>query len=133
MTGGHATLNAALAEWDGRIPKVNFVKFNNNGAPCEFKDGYIVVCDRQLDGPGQQTPWLGCCDSYGTRMQGSLIEIDPDWRTDQGVHCHELGHALGLDHYNNVNTCMHVNTGGIDYPNSHDNQVLNNTLYAHGD
>jgi hypothetical protein len=134
LVGGHAVLNSALDEWDRRVPNVAFIKFNNNGAPCSFKDGYIVVCDKQLEGAaGQTSYWLGCCDSFGQRIQGALLEIDPDWRDDQGVHCHELGHALGLKHYNNTSTCMHIDTSGSNYPNSHDNQVLNNTLYPHGD
>lgn len=52
------------------------------------------------------------------------------------VACHEEGHALGLDHFTqNDNSCMHTGniTQGGNSPNSHDFEVINQSIYTHPD
>jgi hypothetical protein len=53
------------------------------------------------------------------------------------VLCQEIGHTLGLDHWNTDgnNSCMnvnHVNNGAYDQPAGHDESQLDNQTHFHG-
>lgn len=62
----------------------------------------------------------------------SFVGASPEMR--QWIVCHELGHALGLWHFETVQsppTCMHVNFFASE-PNEHDFHELT-SIYGHGD
>ena len=80
------------------------------------------------------TACLIACTSYRLRRnsyiesatvilnQGSMSNYTAGQR--QNVLCHEVGHALGLDHQNDLTSCMYPTTAGAPTPNAHDYEEL---------
>ena len=120
---------------------------NTNAKTCKATNGRVEVCSSRYGNNG----WLGVAQVWvsGLHITKSIVKVNdtyfntptyntPAWRNL--VMCQEVGHALGLDHqdeiFNNPNlgTCMDYtsNPSTNQHPNEHDFDELL-AIYAHLD
>jgi len=131
-------LEQAVKDWsnpkDGNPVRLAIVTGAGN-PDCGFERGRIEICNWDL-GP---TGWSGATwadlDEDGNVVAMRIIlndyyhPEDGQWdreKNRQWVTCHELGHSLGLDHFNqpgvDLDTCMDYSDNVA--PNAHDFEQL---------
>lgn len=75
-------------------------------------------------------------DAYGYFVEGSVgVHFNDSLGTarDHAITaCHELGHALGLDHTSDLSSCMHAphDSSQATTPNGHDFDMLTGSIYV---
>jgi hypothetical protein len=115
------------------------------GDGCNGSFGVVEICSGTFPeiwcGPNYPPgSWSGCweprwmgCDGFGNHACGGLIRLSNP-ATAQGlrrsVSCHEMGHALGLNHLSGVGSCMDGGNVFPSYPHQHDYDVLNVVQYT---
>lgn len=92
------------------------------------------VCEGFYGGGFSGDTWL-YLDGNGHIYKAALLlnnSVGLNSSEKRNVYCHEVGHSLGLEHWNSSNSCMD-NTDFADLrPVQHDYDALN-ALYGHGD
>ena len=83
----------------GQTLGITYTRFYNTG---QIVDSTIIILD-----------------SY---MEGSATEANK-----VSVYAHEIGHALGLEHYENINNLMYPYTSGADEPNANELAIINSS------
>lgn len=130
-------LDPAIAVWSQRIygNPVRLTAMPGNGAPCQEVEGKIQICNQNFGEDGMTGGTRAYLNDAGV-VTAMVIEINDyyfpdDWSVAaiedrQQVICHELGHAIGLDHDTsgeNLGTCMDYSNDRW-YPNRHDFEQL---------
>lgn len=99
------------------------IRYEYGGPPrCDSPGrGEILVCARDRIGPGLTRIYA---DASG-HLYGATVLFDPRYSGDalMSILCHEVGHALGLDHRSAGETCMRHH---VEYtePDDHDVQQI---------
>jgi hypothetical protein len=137
-------LNAALADWT-RSTVLDTVRVaGRSDSSCTPTPGRVEVCSGLYGNNG----WLGYTQIW-TRGGGHIYQAQSkmnDTYFSQPLYntaaerrhtmCHELGHALGLDHFTSgeaLGTCMDYSMDlGSRRPNAHDYRTLE-SIYTHLD
>ncbi len=127
-TGWDWPVRAASRDWTTAHVRYRYVRSCGAGVPC-------VVVREGSYGP---TDWSGSTDAFGGQMQtfaGTVqIRLNDTYRMSATEHravaCHELGHALGLDHEGRASSCLEsvpqaVHSDGVD-------RTRLEALYGHG-
>lgn len=76
------------------------------------------------------TSWTVNGDHFGTVSVKLNSAFAPDSTVKRSVACHELGHAIGLDHQNVNDSCMTAGNVFPKYPNGHDFDKVR-AIYSH--
>ena len=144
----------AVYDWS-QSTELNMVEDTNGSTSkkvrrqCKGPSGQVRICNLAYG----QTGWLGVAgisiDANAhitkgyTRLNDTYFRMsfynDPSENWRQSVTCQELGHNVGLHHqdedFNNDSllTCMDYQNPPHAYPNSHDYDQLDLTIYAHTD
>lgn len=111
---------------------------------CPMVQGKVRICNGEYGTTG----WLGLAtvgvDSTGhvdrgiTRINDSYSSYWGKQSMKNHVTCHEVGHLFGLGHTSedgsSQGTCMDYSSStSSQWPNSHDYNLLDETIYAHLD
>lgn len=124
-----------MNDWSANASLDAFGHPRTVGETCTgVQNGHVNVCDGNF-GAG----WSGVAnvyiDGYGHIFKAS-IQLNDDMpltsNEKRNVYCHEVGHALGLEHWNYSNSCMDDTDFADLSPRQHDHDALN-SLYAHAD
>jgi hypothetical protein len=119
LSGGWNDLfRQAVNNWNKNdTVTMNAVSGSSNPQSCSPSGGRIEVCNWKY---GTQEGWLGLTrlyfDSGGTHVDGATVQMNDSFFDQSGgeynsesarLHtiCHELGHAIGLDHVG-TESCM---------------------------
>lgn len=142
----------AAAEWS-RITGLNLVVAEigdgsgcANSSPFTNAVGYIEVCDWQVSGVSTPYQWghaychynwsLGCSvEHHASHLGASVVFVrEPGAIAERYTLCHELGHALGLDHgvIGTRGSCMSSGSSDDWCPNPANIAELS-ALYSHDD
>lgn len=130
-TGMEPYVRAAVEAWD-LSPYISLtvtearpgtVRYNGVSYPCKKQRGVAVFC---AGGPGYAFTML---DYQGSYLSAAFIGVGYTEYQSSSI-CHELGHALGLGHTADHDSCMYSwETDGIggpqtDHPSAHDYEAL---------
>ncbi|MCB1672351.1 MAG: hypothetical protein KDI29_14575 [Pseudomonadales bacterium] len=143
-----ADLDFALSNWaEAQSLELQVTQTENDETTrsnCPMVTGKIRICNWTYG----QTGWLGLAtvgvDSSGhvdrgvTRINDSYSAYWGNQTYKNKVVCHEVGHLFGLGHTSedgsSQKTCMDYAFGtDSQFPNAHDYDLLDNTIYAHLD
>lgn len=117
-----AALRHAVDAWDAAEADLELTVRPGNGNGCGDPPlGEIAVCGYDSSDAGEARRWI--VDGHIVRA-AVLIDADglrPEYL--RGVSCHELGHALGLDHREAGRTCM-AGRPSSETPDQHDRDAL---------
>lgn len=151
-------LDRATKDWSrSSVLDMNVVPGSLNPKACEDKETALTGTGRPGRGEAQRlevcngdfggTPFLGITsflrkDGHIRRAIVALNDFyfdNPDFprgvnnpHIRLSVMCHELGHAIGLDHPDGRDSCMTNSRRFPDHPDSHDYQELRQ-IYDHED
>ena len=132
----HQVLGDAIAGWNAVGANVRFHLVY--GAESEdrcghFDNGTVNVCVIDLPkGYAGLTGWQTEGDGH---LGAAYINFDNrGWPiSDQRyLACHELGHALGLYHSSDANSCLTTSSWRPTRPDTHDTDTIR-AMYAHSD
>lgn len=142
-----ARVDGRAADWSQANKFKLSVEGGNTGQDlrqsCPFPDKFrrVRVCDYRYDNPN----WIGQAQIFrdGPHIQLGRVRLDnADLNLltadgQQHVICQEIGHNLGLTHWNSDgnNSCMHtshVNNEAYDQAAPHDLSQLDNQTHYHG-
>jgi hypothetical protein len=102
------------------------IRYESGGPPrCHSPGrGEILVCAWDGFAPGVAGSARLYLDGNG-HIQGATVLFDPRYHGDQlmSILCHEVGHALGLDHRSSGQTCMREHVGYTE-PDGHDGDQI---------
>lgn len=117
-------LDQAVDNWNKNDSvTIKEVSGNHNASQdCDKTDGKITVCNWKY---GTQEGWLGLTRLFfnkgGDHIAAATVQMNDSFFEGNGKYnddrarrhtiCHEMGHAIGLDH---VNTKSCMNDGGSD-------------------
>jgi hypothetical protein len=141
-------LDASLAAWaTSNAIELQITDTQNDETTrlnCPMVQGKIRICNASYGSTG----WLGLAtvgvDSTGhvergvTRINDSYSSYWTNQSLKNHVTCHEVGHLFGLGHTSEDGssqaTCMdYSSSSSSQWPNAHDYDLLDNTIYAHLD
>ncbi|HEU0113158.1 MAG TPA: hypothetical protein VFQ80_00690, partial [Thermomicrobiales bacterium] len=121
----------ALGRWnDSDVVQGKSVRGSTNGADCKAKNGTVQVCNGDY---GTNTGWLGLTtlNFNGDHITSATVKLNDSFFKQsqydskdpkQHTMCHEMGHAIGLDHVT-YKSCM----------NPSDNAIFQDTKPGHRD
>lgn len=97
-------LERAVSAWNEATPRLQLRIEPGSGTGCRGADGEIQVCLTRGDGYAGSTQ----TERTGSHIEGAIVLLDVvrSGRYLAAVVCHELGHAIGLDHRSEGATCM---------------------------
>lgn len=116
--GWNSLLNDAISEWNkGDTVFLKEVSGGTGAQNCAARTGQIEVCSWKY---GTQEGWLGLTrlffDASGDHVEAATVQMNDSFFEQNGgqynsesarLHtiCHEMGHAIGLDHVD-TKSCM---------------------------
>ncbi len=120
-TGSRWPVGTAARTWSDRTDVT--LRYTTGGC----RPGY--PCVRVREQRNCSADWVGRT-SYGSRSvrRVALNNCGTGGYSDaerRSLVCHELGHALGLDHRRSLGSCMATAHGASVYPDAHDVQLVN--------
>lgn len=139
------------AQYSNNISKIRIDVNNNVNTSQDFRQECPVptlyrrirVCDYNYNAAA----WFGLAQIYGNANNGHIhharVKFDnaDNGTTDEDgkrhIVCMEIGHVLGLDHWNTSgnNSCMNegfLNNADYDQPAQHDYNQVDNQTHHHG-
>lgn len=112
----------ALRRWNkSDVIKGKSTRGSTNGTDCAPKDGTVQVCNAAY---GQNKGWLGLTQIRFNKSKITSVTVQfndsffgsgskyNDPRAKQHTACHEMGHAIGLDH-ETTKSCMNDSESAI--------------------
>lgn len=115
--GWNSLLKTAIKQWNkSDVVTIKEVSGSTSGQACNERKGRIEVCSGRY---GTQQGWLGLTrlffDNRGTHVQAATVQMNDSYFEGNGQYndqnarrhtiCHEMGHAIGLDHVD-TRSCM---------------------------
>jgi hypothetical protein len=117
-------VSAAAERWDNDNP----VDYRYTTTPCPAAAQCVIVRQAELASP---TVGLTVLGRVGTDIRSATVTLDTTFgRTTtnarrRNVVCHELGHALGLQHRTATSSCLTSYAANQQYPDATDIKNLN--------
>jgi hypothetical protein len=114
---------AAAEKWDNDNP----TDYRYTTTPCPAGAQCVVVQQKELAAPAVGTTATAFS---GTAIVSAAIVLDTTFGKTgsaarrRNVVCHELGHALGLQHRTGTTSCMSPYVSDQRYPDKVDVQIL---------
>lgn len=119
MSGSwNSLLRQAISEWNkGDVVDLNEVAGESGAQNCAARDGTVQVCNFKY---GTQEGWLGLTRLFfndaGDHVDSATVQMNDSFFDQSGGQynsdaarrhtiCHEMGHAIGLDHVDTT-SCM---------------------------
>jgi hypothetical protein len=97
-------LERAVAAWNEATPRLQLRVVPGEGSGCRGADGEIQVC--LTSGEAYAGSATTVEEDGHIASAVVLLELDRVGAYVDAVACHELGHAVGLDHRSSGDTCM---------------------------
>jgi hypothetical protein len=117
-------VSAAAERWDDDNP----VDYRYTTKPCPTGSQCVTVRQAELASPTVGATVIG---RVGTDIRSATVTLDTTFgRTNsnarrRNVVCHELGHALGLQHRTATSSCLTSYAASQQYPDATDIKNLN--------
>jgi hypothetical protein len=131
----HRAIEQAVNQWNAAAASIQLQLAGGLGRGCENPQGAeIPVCRSDLSGnrAGETRLWFagGHVDAASVLMDASPHPFDQL----VAIACHELGHALGLDHDSRASSCLTPTIGSTtpDDQDRHDLRVRYDHVHADG-
>lgn len=122
--GWNNRLAKSISEWNGNDTiTLREVSGSANPQTCTKQTGMVEICNWNY---GTQEGWLGLTrlffDQGGDHVEAATVQMNDSYFNGNGQYndegarrhtiCHELGHAIGLDHVS-TNSCMNDSQSAV--------------------